>query len=851
MIKHILILVTIGLSAACAPPRARGQIVRDIREDIIYHIMPIAWRDSNNDAQRFGDFGGMTASLDYLESLGVTAVWLNPIFPSPAYHGYQHGPADQINAWFGSEAQFLAFVEAAHGRGIKVFLDFVVYGISHNSTWYQGAWNNPASPYDSWLAFTNAANTNYLGSVYNTWNGSSVGFIHWNLQNANATALVTQWARKWLDPNNDGDPSDGIDGYRLDHVWENYPSGPNGWGYNIDDFWLPWKNSLKEVNPHVFTFAEQADWGITGVELLLGFDASMTKPFEFAARDAINGGSASGLYSTMAHIVANAAPGKTFMGIVGDHDVDRLASVLGGSLNRSKLAAALLMTQPYPPMIYYGDEIAMLGVKGNWGSDANDIPMREPFKWNAVAGPPMSNYSILNNQAYTNRYSQDNDGRSVQEQTGVSGSVLETYRTLIAARKANVALKYGEYIPVTSSSGFVWSFLRYAPGEQTLLVAHRVASSSSTPTFSLGGLTIPGGSTTVRDVISGQFLTPLTDGNKATYSFSMPALSSRILEINAFPTPPPANEINGVDIPTKFGPVNLAASQNNANWLGDNVSELNQLFIKAQPNGLRIGVTGNLAANGTAFAIILDTVNGGQNILDVSALTPPPGGLQQLTGTRMDSSFGGDHLFFINANGGNIYVDQVLLPSIGSGTKIYRGQGTVGDGDGNLAGGTNPNGLQVAINNRNAAGVTELTAAGAETATNGFELLVPYADIGLLNSPGTTFKAAAFIVKIYGEVGNQWLPGVGGGQPNLGIAPNMTSIPGVQFVEWVIPRPGDLNCDGSSGVPDIEAFATAVVDAEAYSAAHPGCFVVNADVNGDGMLDANDVAAFVEVVLGL
>ena len=196
---------------------------RAAADEIFYQFMPIAWRDSNNDASRFGDFGGMTASLDYLETLGVTAVWMNPIFPSPAYHGYQHGPADQINSWFGSEAEFLDFVQQAHLRGIKVFIDFVVYGISHNSIYYSSAYGNPSSPYDTWLAFTNAANTQYLGSVYTTWSGATVGFIEWDLRTPDSAALVTQWAEHWLDPDGDGDPSDGIDGYRLDHVWEQNP----------------------------------------------------------------------------------------------------------------------------------------------------------------------------------------------------------------------------------------------------------------------------------------------------------------------------------------------------------------------------------------------------------------------------------------------------------------------------------------------------------------------------------------------------------------------------------------------------------------------------------------------------
>ena len=101
-IAAALVVTTCSLAG---PP----ELSRDIRDEVFYHIMPIAWRDGNNDPQRFGDFQGMTDSLPYLSSLGVTAIWMNPIFISPAYHGYQHGPADTVNPRFGTEADFLAF----------------------------------------------------------------------------------------------------------------------------------------------------------------------------------------------------------------------------------------------------------------------------------------------------------------------------------------------------------------------------------------------------------------------------------------------------------------------------------------------------------------------------------------------------------------------------------------------------------------------------------------------------------------------------------------------------------------------------------------------------------------------
>ncbi len=488
-----MIFAGVGAAGAFASdPQARPY---DPADDVFYHFMPIAWRDSDNDEFRYGDFDGMTASLEYLQQLGVTAVWMNPIHPSPAYHGYQHGPIDQVNPWFGNEGQFLNFVAQAKARGIKVYLDLVVYGISQNSVYFKGARGNSESEYASWLAFTNDAKTQFTGYDFKTWTGATVGFVNWDLRNPPsgsglARKQVIEWCKHWLDPNGDGDPSDGIAGYRLDHVWAKYNQGPDGWGYNVDDFWRELKAGLQSVNPSVFTFVEQAAWETTGAELLAVHDASFTKPFEFAARDALRAERAEKLYSAIGNAVASRPKERTFLGIIGDHDVDRLASAIGAdkaeTAGRAKAAAAVLMLQPFPPIVYYGDELGMLGKKANYGGDANDIPMREPMKWNAVAGAPMTNYFAQNATAYGKRLSRDHDGRSVEEQAGVAGSLLETYRSLIRVRRESVALRRGEYTPIPASDPAVWSFVRATP-EQTVFVAINLSGKSVTLTADLSG----------------------------------------------------------------------------------------------------------------------------------------------------------------------------------------------------------------------------------------------------------------------------------------------------------------------------------------------------------------------------
>ncbi|GJM25392.1 MAG: hypothetical protein DHS20C16_18070 [Phycisphaerae bacterium] len=841
MTSRILIaLLAISLfSTALAEPLDGREVV----DDVFYHIMPIAWRDSDSDTFRFGDFDGMTASLDYLEDLGITAIWMNPIFPSSAYHGYQHGRGDLLNSAFGTEPEFLNFVNQAHARGIKVFVDFVVYGISHDSTWFQSAFGNPGSPFDSYLAFWNGSNTDYLGSTYNSWNGAPVGFIHWDLRDPGPTGLVTSWTQKWLDPNNDGDPSDGIDGYRLDHVWNQYPSGPDGWGYNIS-WWETWNAALESVNPDVFIFAEQADWGSTGSDLLSAFDAAFTKPFEFAARSALADEQAGGLYGSMAATLGALPAGKTNLAIIGDHDVDRLSSVIGGGMSRAKAAAAVLLTQPFPPIIYYGDEIGMLGTKQSYGSDANDIPFREPFKWNAVAGPPMSNYWALNSQAFNNPFSSNNDGRSVEEQEGVSGSLLETYRELIAARKANVALRRGEYFEVAASRTDTWSFIRHADGEQTLIVAINLNSSAVITSLNLD-VTIPGGTSTVQDVLDASFESNLTDANKGAYFVSIPAHGVRILEVTATPQPPAPQEIDGLNIPQGFGAGALIATQDNETGLGDNVSELNQMFVRVETDEIHIGLTGNLATDGTGMALFLDSIPGGQNALDTATFPTPPSGIPQLTGLTMESGFSPDFVIFVNAFGGSVYVDHYELASGGGGVKRFIGSGTVGDLDGFLNGGNNPNGMLVAINNANTNGVTDSSASQAATATSGLELSIPLADMGLVETSGTA-KMLAMLLSSGGLVSNQLLPGVGGGQGLLGFAPfDLDAVPGDQVVSIALSRiPGDWDGDGDVDHDDYSAYALCMTGPVA-GALGPGCNAFDFDVDQD--VDMTDYQMFVSV----
>ncbi len=457
----------------------------DVSGDIFYHIMPIAWRHaaaagsdpaSQQNQYRFGTFRGIREGIPYLKSLGVTAIWINPIFPSPAYHGYQHDRADRINPWFGSEAEFKELVDACHASDMKVFLDLVAYGISQKSEYFTSSHNNPASGFGTMLAYTDEANKEFVGYEFKTWNGDTVGFVNWDLRRASARRAVCEWSKKWLGP------AAGIDGYRLDHVWQTYENGPEGLGYHIDTFWKQWREEVESAKPDVFTFVEQHEWKSFGAELLRTkdghrvHDAAFTKPFEFAAREAIREEEARKIYLSMAATITACPDGYTFMGIIGDHDVDRLASDIGADEHpgRAKAAAAVLMLQPFPPIIYYGDELGMLGKGGSFNSDANDIPRREPMRWTAesATSPVTSNYFALHEGAFSHRYSKDHDGRSVEEQDLAANSLLNTYRALASTRASHPAIARGHYVPLETDAKSVWCFVKQGgKGVDSVLVA--------------------------------------------------------------------------------------------------------------------------------------------------------------------------------------------------------------------------------------------------------------------------------------------------------------------------------------------------------------------------------------------
>jgi hypothetical protein len=490
------------------------------------------------------------------------------------------------------------------------------------------------------------------------------------------------------------------------------------------------------------------------------------------------------------------------------------------------------MTQPFPPNIYYGDELGMRGTKASTGTDADDIPMREPFKWKAVAGAPMSNYPAVTSGTVPPAFSANNDGRSVEEQKGVAGSMLETYRALIAVRKNSIALRRGSYLPVTSPNGGVYAFVRHHASE-TVLVVINLNSSSTATTVNLSGFTVPKAGTVPTSLETGASLAAITPSNRASYPVS---LSARGWFIARAALTPPVDtshaDIDGRNIPFDAGALAHVATQSAASSIGDNVGELDQLFVRTDGDALRVSISGNLPTDGSSLDLFVDTNPGtsqGQNRLATAHLPAPPGGLAPLDGTTFDAGFAPDALFYVNSVGGLVYVDQVSLPNAPLvAAKTYRGNVGLNSGRGVLSGGTNPNGLEVALDNTNTLGPT--------TATTGFELRVPFADLGLPAGFSGQIAVTACLQRATGALSNQWLPGLAAGSGDQGLAPNLGSVAGTQHATLHVGLLGDLDRDGAVGAGDLAALLGSW-GLERATSGH-----LSADLDGDGVVGPADLA---------
>lgn len=398
-------------------------------DGIMYQVFVRSFYDSDGDG--IGDLRGVTQQLDYIQNLGANIIWLSPIHPSPSYHGYDVTDYYNVNPDFGTKDDLLALIQAVHERGMYIIMDYIANHTSNQHPMFAERFGEPDAPDGDFYTWTNEAHTAYAGFA----GLSSMPKI--NYDSPFAREYMTDVATYWLDPNADGSTVDGFDGLRCDVA-----VGPPL------NFWAEVRNAMQNVNPDAVLLAEA--WVRSALDLRdyvqgNAFNAAFDFPtlHAFIADHDTNGDSVAAgaspadiLETVMLASVTLYREGTHLVKFVNNHDTNRIMSEVEGDFDRARAAAVLLMTAPGTPMIYYGEEIGMFGVKGK-GNPYWDEYRREPMDWyESETGEGMTTWFAPND-----RYNIPFDLVSVEEEADDPASLLNLYRTLTEIRNNTPSLR--------------------------------------------------------------------------------------------------------------------------------------------------------------------------------------------------------------------------------------------------------------------------------------------------------------------------------------------------------------------------------------------------------------------------
>jgi alpha-amylase len=444
------------------------------KDTVFYEIFVRSFYDTNGDG--VGDFNGVTAKLDYLQSLGITGIWLMPINPSPSYHGYDVTDYYDVNPEYGTMDDFKRLLDEAHKRGIRVIIDLVLNHTSNQHPFFIDALQGPQSKYYNWYLWSD---TN-LGTGWHQVTGAQQKYYFGifcdcmpdlNYNNPKVTAQMEDVTCFWL---NDV----GVDGFRMDAINRLIEDGNKTENTLATHAWLKgFYTFYKSEKPDAYTIGE-----------VYGADASLAKTYIGDQMDeAFNFEIATGIINSAnngSNISANSAltfatqtlPNGDYGTFLTNHDQDRLMSDLYGDVGKAKVAASLLLTSPGTPFIYYGEEIGMTGQKPD-----EDIRLLMQWSTGENAGfsggkpwrAPAANYLQMN----------------VAEQLNNPNSLLSHYQALIALRNQFPALRQGSLYLLNSNVSTLFASLRIEEDETILVLIN--LSDKSNNSYNLSAKNLP------------------------------------------------------------------------------------------------------------------------------------------------------------------------------------------------------------------------------------------------------------------------------------------------------------------------------------------------------------------------
>lgn len=494
-----------------------------------YKLQP--WEEANGEGfnynsqrRRFGgDIQGIIDKLDYLADLGINTIYLNPVFHAPSLHKYDAAYYHHVDAFFGPDPKadleliknedhgnpekwvwtsadklFLKLVETAHRKGIRIILDGV---FNHTGTQFWAfkdiVKNGPQSEYKDWYTIKSWDDPATVENEFDYAGWIGVKDLPELKEDENGLIEpvknhVFAVVKRWMDPNNDGNPEDGIDGWRLDvaemvhhNFWKKFRThvkSINPEAYITGEiFWDDWQNK-KMMDPEPWLRGDQFD-GVMNYR----WSSQMTQFFI----DDETRISASEFAENIRILDASYAPETRYqlLNLMDSHDTDRLSSnVVNPDLFYDKhvgvrdnpgydvrkpdedewkivrLIAAVQFTSPGPPMIYYGTEAGM------WGGDDPDC--RKPMVW-----PEFEYETEIANESTTPRPA---------DPVKFDTELHKFYQKIIKMRHDEVALRRGDMQFVfTDDSKDIVAYTRTYQNDKILCVVNNSVNEQS---FSINNL---------------------------------------------------------------------------------------------------------------------------------------------------------------------------------------------------------------------------------------------------------------------------------------------------------------------------------------------------------------------------
>lgn len=630
----------------------------------VWNTAPEDARVTNQWSRDFfgGDLKGIRDELDYLKRLGVTAIYLNPIFAAPSNHGYDTTDYYKVNPRYGTNAEFQQLAAEANARGIKIILDGVFNHTGSDSVYFDrynrwdvngnpvtgndnsGACESASSPYAAFYVFTPLAGGPCRGgtATYDSWWGYDT------LPLAIDSVPNNAWRDFVFDVNNNG--TNGINSLpAIIQHW--YQLGAGGWRFDVadeipHDFWQQFRAQVKgndgylgplysevwyEATPWLFGDQLDATMNYRFRKAVLGFLIDSTWTDNDSNGDQTMWKLSPSEFDYVLNSIREDYPPAAWysmMNLMGSHDTNRPGFVLrerstnaAVTIEKMKLMATLQFTMPGAPTIYYGDEVGLgltdYGGYATWGAGktvsgiVQDDPYnRHTFPWIPTQQDPYSQVPSAFG-GFTSA--------SGALPSGLPNlSLQETYQRLGLARADYAVLRLGDWQTLLADdANEIYAYARLdanntlSGADCAITIINR---STTTKNVTLSNLPAQCANLTYTDLLSGNTVSATT------------SLSSTLNGLTARVFLPPQDNPNTVDSTNTLPPFALTLSSNNLSLATSATGALTATLTDLTGQPLPAGVTVNaqvLSGSGTLSATALTTDSSGTVSVNYTAPATP------------------------------------------------------------------------------------------------------------------------------------------------------------------------------------------------------------------------------------